>query len=456
MSDMLRAAVRAAAGAATGEDVVATSAAGMPLVRSVFLRPRDKYWLGWPGTSWDVEGSRKKFTEQIEAFGRELGVRVAPAPAPLYDDEGVNAFLHQIGEEKPAAVIVTPLHMSRWAQTARIAKSGVPTIVFSPLGMAFTGHLQMVRKLPGVYLASSGDFELKPVRFGLKMVRAAYDLARTRIAVLAGSEERESVTKGLGLTLRYLPRQRFADAFHAKEDTDEMKAVAAAIAAGARRVVEPGERDLLNAVKNYFVALDIMKAEGCQGITMDCLGLVQDRKIPCPPCLAWAQLLDRGVTATCEADINAVMSNNLCCRLLDKPGFMQDPVPDTVHNTLIGAHCVCATRLFGYGEPAVPYSLRSHSESNIGVSYQVHWPIGQEVTVMQFAGAETMILGRGEVVANHETPPAGGCRTSVELDIEWPEDTTDTRGFHQLFICGDHLRDFKAYGRMYGIATERI
>ena len=70
---------------------------------------------------------------------------------------------------------------------------------------------------------------------------------------------------------------------------------------------------------------------------MDCLGLVGNREIPTPPCLAWAEMFDNGRSGICEADLNAVMSHELCLKLLDKPGFQQDPVAETEHNTLIGA-----------------------------------------------------------------------------------------------------------------------
>ncbi len=62
--------------------------------------------------------------------------------------------------------------------------------------------------------------------------------------------------------------------------------------------------------------------------------------------------------------------------LLDRPGFMNDPVPETVHNTLIAAHCMSGTRIAGFDQPPAPYVLRSHSESNIGVAMQVR---GQRV-----------------------------------------------------------------------------
>ncbi len=131
--------------------------------------------------------------------------------------------------------------------------------------------------------------------------------------------------------------------------------------------------------------------------------------------------MDSGLSGTCEADVNAVMSQELCLKLLDKPGFIQDPVPETERGTLIGVHCVCATKLNGWDKPAEPFLLRSHSESNIGVAVQVLWRPGQEVTIMQMAGPDKMLLGKGRVLRNHDTPPAGGCRTSVELEIDGPQ-----------------------------------
>lgn len=427
-----------------------------PEVRVAYLRPKEKYWLGWPGTSFDVDGFLKRTREQVEGFARELKVRVVFEPEPLYDAAAAEAFAAKVKAEKPKGVLLFPLHMQHWPRTATAAKTGVPTVIFAALGMCFTGHIQALSKEPGVYLASSADPELKPVRFGLKMIRTAHELRRMKIAVVAGKESKEVISEPLGITLRYVPRARFPEIFKTIEATAEVRAVAEDYTKSARKIVEPSAEDILNASKNYFTALQILKEEGCHGITMDCLGLVRDRQIPCPPCMAWSKLLDVGLLGVCEADIRAVLGNALCIKLLDKPGFMQDPVPETVNNTFIGAHCVSPTRLDGFDKPRAPFILRSHSESDLGVSLQVIWEPGREVTVMQFEKPDTMILGKGKVLRNLDTPPWGGCRTSVELAIDGPAETRDTRGFHQLFIAGDHVRDFKAYGQMYGITVEHI
>ncbi|MGQ9590440.1 MAG: hypothetical protein ACUVYA_09130 [Planctomycetota bacterium] len=450
------------AGAAAARSAAASSpkeggaASEPPEVLVAYLRPKEKYWLGWPGTAWDVEGFISKSRALVEGFGKDLGVRTAFEPEPLYDAAAVDKFLAKVEERKPAAILLFPLHMDRWGFVGKLANGTAPTIIFAPLGVCFTGHIAEISRRPKTYLASSTDFELGPVRFGLKMVRTAWDLQRTKVAVVAGGEAKETVLEPLGLKLAYLPRRTFPETLKEIAVTPEVREIAEEYRKAALRIVEPTEEDLLNASRNYFAAKRIMEEHGCRGITMDCLGLVGSREIPCPPCLAWSKLLDAGIPGVCEADTNAVMSHSVCCALLDKPGFMQDPVPHTVANTFIGAHCVSPTRLRGYGEPREPFALRSHAESDLGVAVQVFWKEGQEVTILQFVGPSKMILGKGVVLRNLEAPPAGGCRTSVELAIDGPADTRDTKGFHQLFIYGDHVRDFQAFGQLYGIATEHI
>lgn len=447
--------------AAAGE-AQATPSPSDPLdLRVVYLRPKGKYWLGWPGTFWDPDGFAAQSRRRVEQFGKDLGIAVAFEPSPIHETAEVEAFVKKVQAAKPKGVLVFPLHADEFLSGAvdKIAQSGVPTIVFAGLGMWHTGFASRVvptARRKGVYLPSSSDYELGAVRSGMKMIQANYRLRRTKVAVLRGSETAERRMEPLGLTIRFLPRRRFPDTLKTIGETPQVLAMAEEYAKTAKKVVEPTRKDLVNAAKNYFASLKIMEEEGCQGISMDCLGLVGNREIPTPPCLAWARLLDDGRSGTCEGDVNAVMSHELCLKLLDRPGFQQDPVPETEHDTLIGAHCVCATKLNGSDKPAEPFLLRSHSESNLGVAVQVLWQPGQEVTIMQMAGPGRMLLGKGKVLRNHDTPPAGGCRTSVEIAMDGPADPCDTKGFHQLFIYGDHVRQLKSYAQMHGIETEHV
>ncbi|MCU0961710.1 MAG: hypothetical protein MUF48_16570 [Pirellulaceae bacterium] len=444
------------------DDAAVQPAVEDPLdVRVVYVHQKEKQWLGWPGTFWDPGTFTGKSRELVEEFGKQLGIAVSFEPAPIHDPAEIDAFINKVKAERPKGVVIFPLNADEFISGTidRMTQTGIPTVVFCGLGLfhtGFAGCVVPVARRQGVYLPSTTDWELGPVRFGMKMFQAAYRLRHTRVAVLRGTETVDQVMEPLGLTIRFLPRRRFPDTLKSIPETPEVVAMADEYARAAQKIVEPTRSDMINAAKNYFASLKIMEEEGCQGISMDCLGLVGNREIPTPPCLSWTRLLDHGQSGTCEADVNAVMSHEVCLKLLEKPGFMQDPVPETERGTLIGVHCVCATKLNGWDQPAEPFILRSHSESNLGVAVQVLWRPGQDVTIMQMAGPDRMLLGQGRVLRNYDTPPAGGCRTSVELEIDGPPDPCDTKGFHQLFIYGDHVRQFKAFAQMYGIACEHI
>jgi len=53
-------------------------------------------------------------------------------------------------------------------------------------------------------------------------------------------------------------------------------------------------------------------------------------------------------------------------------------------------------------------------------------------------------------------PMAGGCRTSVELEMDDVPDVRNIKGFHQLFIYGDLKLPLKAYCQLTGIKVEHI
>jgi hypothetical protein len=430
-------------------------------VRVVYVHQKARQWLGWPGTFWDPSIFTAKSRTLVEGFAKQLGIKVTFEPAAIHEPDEIEAFINKVKAERPKGVVIFPLNADEFISGTidKMAQTEIPTVVFCGLGLfhtGFSGAVVPVARRKGVYLPSTSDWELGTVQFGMKMIQAAYRLRRTKVAVLRGAETADQVMEPLGLTIHYLPRKRFPDTLKTIEETPDVLAMADEYAKAAQKVVEPTRQDMINAAKNYFASLKIMEEEGCQGISMDCLGLVGNREIPTPPCLSWTRLLDHGQSGTCEADVNAVMSQEVCLKLLDKPGFVQDPVPETERGTLIGVHCVCATKLNGWDQPSEPFLLRSHSESNLGVAVQVIWKPGQDVTIMQMSGPDKMLLGKGRVVRNFDTPPAGGCRTSVELEIDGPADPCETKGFHQLFIYGDHVRQFKAFGQMYGITCEHI
>jgi len=425
-----------------------------PKVKLFFIRPKDqaKYWMSWPGNDYNADKRQAEFTRRLKRIARKLDIQLEVDPAAMEDAATVDAALERMKQSPPDGILVIQMHLSYWkAATDHFLKNrgNIPTIVFSQLGTSFTGHLQTARKLPNVYVAATDG--LGWLQYGMRMFKTIADMKNSRLCIITGDKTFDRKLDVIGTTLHYIPLNRWVDELAKVETTEEMRALAAYYTKQAKEVREPKPKDMLNAAKNYFVAKRIMADESCDGISLNCLDLVRYRKIACAPCIAWMKINDEGGVGVCEADWNAAISMRLVSLLFEKPGFMQDPAPNTTKNTLMGAHCSCPTKLGGFNTEPESFILRNHHESETGVSPQVLWRKGQEVTVMEFDGPDKIIVGTGQVTRNFDTPSEGGCRTSVELAMDNVSDVMDTKGFHQLFIYGKLDNGLRAYGKLAGI-----
>ncbi len=430
-----------------------------PRVRVAFLRPKiDRYWMGWPGACYDIKAREADYVKTMTDAAEKLGVQLEVDAEPIVDIAAVDKLLAECRQRPPDGIILTVggLAPDYWPHANKfVAEKGeLPAIVFSPMGTSFTGHLQAARKATKCFTAATQDHGW--LATGIRMMRAMWDMKNTRLCIINGEKTEDQQLAVIGTTLHHIPLNRWTDELAKQEVTDEVKALAEEFSKTAKKTIEPKPQDVLNAAKNYYVAKRIMAAEKCQGISLNCLDLVQTRRIACPPCMAWLKLNDEGGVGCCECDWTAAISLRLCSLLCGRPGFMQDPAPNTVNGTLMGAHCSSPTKLRGFDQPAEPLVLRSHSESDIGVAPQVIWPVGEAVTVMKFDGPGRMILGTGQVVTNIDTPPCGGCRTSLELKMDNVADPRDCKGFHQLFVLGKHDRLIQAYCQLAGIEVTPI
>ena len=432
--------------------------AGKARVMVAFVRPNvDRYFMGWPGASYDIKARQAQYTKVMQAAAKKLDVTLDVSDKPLHDQKALDAFLGKVKKDSPDGVLLANMSLNQaWGPVNQFLdkRGAVPTVVFSPMGTSFTGHLQHGRKIKNAFVGATQDVEW--LATAVRMLSTIWRMKNSTICFLRGNKTSEQKLGVIGTTFRFLPRARFPEVLKQVEATDEVKAIAAYYTKEAKKIVEPKAEDILNAAKNYVACRKIMAAEKCQGISMDCLGLIGSRQIPCPPCMAFLRLLDEGAVGTCECDGDSAISQLLTAYLCERPGFMQDPAPNTVNNTFMVAHCTSPTKLNGFDKPHEPFILRSHSESNLGVAPQVLWRPGQRITHMKFVGSGRIILGTGKVIRNIDTPPSGGCRTSFEATVDGVADSRDVKGFHQLVLYGDHEVLIKAYGKLAGIQVTHI
>jgi hypothetical protein len=96
-------------------------------------------------------------------------------------------------------------------------------------------------------------------------------------------------------------------------------------------------------------------------------------------------------------------------------GFITDPVFDTATNALIHFHCTCATKMDGPTGKQLPFTIRTQSDSERGVSLDVEQRIDQPVTCAKFINNDTMLISTGKIfkVTHDEL----GCRTQFWTEV---------------------------------------
>lgn len=431
-----------------------------PTVKAAFVRRKGDYGMRWPGAIYDGAAALAKYRAATQAAAREMNLNLDLRPDPIYSPAEADEWLAAARAERPDGLFVILLDRQEhaWPTAVKAADTGIPTVIFSPIGAAFTTNTAALAGRTGVFVASTDDFS--QAAYGLKMLRARAKLREMRFVVLRGRERRDVELAPFGTRLRYIPAREFLEQYERTPVTEEVRALARARIKGATRVSGPTEQDVINGVKSYVVARGFLEREQGDGITMDCLGALGGTKVSLP-CIAWATMLDHGIPAACEADLGAALTHALVQFLFDRPGFQQDPVPETARECLIGAHCTCPTRLAGFDRPPEPYYLSHHHGRRDAVPVP-HWRVGQRVTVadIQARGRlidnPPMVISAGTVVDNVAVPPAGGCVVSVMVQLDGVRDLLDYPGFHQIFFYGDHKRDLAAYCRLAGIPPQVV
>ncbi len=422
-----------------------------PFVRAIFVRLPTPWWMGWPGAAYPVEQREREISTALQQLAREVGVELFVEPKFLSNPEETNRFCERLKASPPDALLVIVHHLYLWNLVEALVNTGVKTIIYAPVGVAFIGPMHAFANRPRVWYASTTEVSgLKPA---LKAVKAGRLMRESRMAVIWGEKEERYRVEPLGTEVVTVPVRRYVDEFNKVSPEDKrVLALAEQYRRLAQKTVEPKWEDMVHAARTYFAHQRIMEVYDADAVATDCLPLVANRQAP-PPCLAFTHLRDEGFPAGCEADRDGTLTLMLTQYLLDRPGFLGNPVPETVRHLLITSHCTCPLKLAGFRAKPAPLILRSHAESNTGVAMQVLWSVGERATVTRFLGPNNLMAGAGRVVENLNTPPWGGCRTSVAVRLDEVVDIRRLRGFHhQILVLGDHTELLRGFAQLHGIA----
>ncbi len=220
-----------------------------PRVRAVFLRPDSDRgdWMSWPGVTYDNKGGQAGFTKIMTEAADKLGVNLEVDAKPLVDAAAIDKLLAECKKNPPDGVIVNVMELGPreyWPLADKfVAERGnLPTIVFSLMGTAFTGHLQEVRKAKKCFTASTQDAGW--LATGVKLLRTIWDMKTTRICIINGDKTHDQRLDVIGTTLHYVPLERWVDELAKQETTAEVKALADEFTRTAKKIVEPKPADI--------------------------------------------------------------------------------------------------------------------------------------------------------------------------------------------------------------------
>jgi hypothetical protein len=429
----------------------------VPTIKAAFVRRKEEYGMLWPGAVYDGKAARKMYTEKMRAAARRLGAEFELRGEPIFSVAEAENWVKEaeVGNVDGMFLVVLDRQRHSWPTAQRVAKSEIPSIIYSPLGTSFTTNTVHLAETPGCVVYSTNDFG--QAEYGMKMLCAKAKMERTRCVVIKGNKRYDSMLADTGIALRHVAAQTFIEEYERVRESKDVIAMADDYIKRARKRTGASRQDVINGVRSYYVAGRILEKEQADAITMDCLGALG--RIPVSlPCIAWSRMNDDQIPAACEADLGAVASHVMAQYLFDRPGFQQDPVADTSDDSIIGAHCSCPTRLNGFGSRPVAYDLMHHHGNRDAVPRPL-WKIGQRATSIDLLPgkvkavdgkrvveeASQVLISVGTVVDNMDVPPSGGCVVSVKVKFDGSQEVLSFPGFHQLFFYGEYgpqMKDF--------------
>jgi hypothetical protein len=430
----------------------------VPKIKAAFVRRNEEYGMRWPGAVYDGKAAMTNYTEKLKKATEEMGMSLDIRSAPIFNPAEADLWLTEAKESKTDGLVILLLDRQEhaWPTAEKAAASGIPSVIFSPLGTSFTTNTINLAEKLGCVVYSTNDFN--QAVYGLKMLKAGARMKRSRCVVISGNERRETLlTSDTGITLQYVPADTFINIYNSMLVSAEVTKMADDYINKAKEMRLATRQDVINGIKSYLVAGKILENEKADAISMDCLGALGNIDVSLP-CISWSRMNDDGIPAACEADTGAIAAHIMVQYLFDRPGFQQDPVADTSDDTRIGAHCSCPTRLNGFNNPPEPFELIHHHGNRDAVPRTI-WKTGQRITLLDFMPAKErsqLLFATGTVVDNLRVPPSGGCVVSVKYKMDGGQAVLSFPGMHQLFFYGDYRKELKEFSQLFNFEAKIV
>lgn len=406
-----------------------------------------KVYVGRPNPGWPM--AKIDLENEVRRYELELA-KLAPKLSDIeFVDGGLVTNNEQLSKAREkfsdvTGILVLHLTLGTGGFITSLMDTGKPVMIFT---MPYCGHEWHVvpswqKQGKVVDIVPSSKFE--DIVEAVRPFRAIQRLRETRVLhvshVNADPKYCQMIKEKFGTEIISLKLPDLEQAYNQADDA-EVEMDARRWIKEAQKIVEPTREDILKGARMFIAMKNLMKQNRAQAITMNCLGMgLIDRGMGYP-CLGFVRLNNELLAGVCEADLKSTMTQLIFTYLVEKTGFVTDPMFDFSNSTIIHAHCVGATKMEGPRSKQSPYHIRTHLEDNRGVSLQVRLPVGKKVTMARLIGTDYLLYSTGDAI---DSPfVERGCRTKLVVKVDNIEKFLSewSSGLHRVIFYGDHTRD---------------
>jgi hypothetical protein len=348
-------------------------------------QPADRNWGADDGQVGEIR-------KHLAAAEQRLG-NIELVIGTSHNAEETTALLEQAGPDAPVLAINTE-NFALTRVVDPVLQSGRAMLVFA---LPASGHDWMYAprwRRAGHRVAMMTTSDYSQVERALSLLRVVPLLKQSRILLFPPAQgttpakSPEEVKKRLGADVVVIEDQVF-DELITQADEDLVQAEIEAWTKGAKEILEPTRDDILKAAR-VSVALDQLIAnEQADALAIgSCMGWLERGF----PCLGFTRLRDRGIPASCEGDMDSLITMLVFQHAINRPGFQGNATFDTSRNALWTAHCTAPLKMDGPDGEAAPYLLRGHSEvGGSGCVPEVQYRLGETVTRTKLVNLSTIL-----------------------------------------------------------------
>lgn len=267
-----------------------------------------------------------------------------------------------------------------------------------------------------------------------------------------GDEYKKNVKEAFGVDIVVVSLDE-VNSETGKVDNAKARQLADTWKSGADSIKDASDEIIFNAARLYYAMKNLLKKNGAQAVTINCLDGVYSKKLCAYPCLGFMQLQDEGLLGICENDVDSTLTMMAFNIMTGRMGYVSDPVMDAPTRSVIYTHCVSTRKLLGQDGPTLPYEIMSHSEDRDGASVRATVPVGYPLTTVKFnVSSKIMAVHTATVTGNSRDDRA--CRTKIIAEVDGDYEKLyrqwDEFIWHRVTFFGDFAKEAVALAEKIG------